>query len=78
MSEAADAAPTYTPRPVLKYAANVTLQSGTVGVVLSAVQNALDKHNRGAMGILTRTGGTIGFFGARHATILQYRIVCLT
>jgi len=35
---------------------------------VSAVQNALGSHNYGAAGILTRTGGTIGFFGAMGAT----------
>ena len=30
---------------------------------MSAVQNALSSHNYGAAGFLTRTGGTIGFFG---------------
>ncbi|KAJ1311664.1 hypothetical protein OPQ81_010139 [Rhizoctonia solani] len=39
-----------------------------VGTLVSAVQNALDHHNRGAAGILTRTGGTIGFFTAMGAT----------
>lgn len=46
------------------YGAGVTgLQSAGVGVLVSAVQNALGTHNAGAMGILTRTGSTIGFFG---------------
>ena len=31
---------------------------------MSAVQNALSSHNHGAFGVFTRTGGTIGFFGA--------------
>ncbi|WWC86895.1 uncharacterized protein L201_001774 [Kwoniella dendrophila CBS 6074] len=52
------------PHPSLQLATRVTLQSAGVGLLVSAVQNALDKHNAGAMGIVTRTGGTIGFFAA--------------
>ena len=53
----------YQPKPTVRNAAVTALQSGAVGVLVSAVQNALGSHNRGAMGILTRSGGTIGFFG---------------
>lgn len=52
----------FEPRSSLQNAAFVGLQSAGVGTLVSAVQNALDHHNRGAAGILTRTGGTIGFF----------------
>ncbi|KAF8577877.1 hypothetical protein K439DRAFT_1277991, partial [Ramaria rubella] len=38
------------------------------GVLVASVQNALDHHNRGAMGVLTRSGGTIGFFAAMGTT----------
>jgi len=48
-------------------AATVGLQAGTVGLAVSAIQNALGKHSYGAMGVLTRTGGTIGYFGAYHS-----------
>ena len=54
----------YEPRPTLQYASTVGLQTGVVGVLVSTVQNALGTHNRGAAGVFTRTGGTIGFFGA--------------
>ena len=54
--------PAYEPKSSLQNAAFVGLQSAGVGVLVSAVQNALDSHNRGAAGIFTRTGGTIGFF----------------
>ncbi|TXT07248.1 hypothetical protein VHUM_03418 [Vanrija humicola] len=50
--------------PTIQIASRVTLQSAGVGLLVSAVQNALDKHDRGAMGVVTRTGGTIGFFAA--------------
>ena len=53
----------YEPKPTFKQTFRVSLQAGTVGLVLSTIQNALGKHTHGAMGVLTRTGGTIGFFG---------------
>jgi len=53
----------YHPKQSLSNAAIVGLQAGGVGVFVSAVQNALGQHGKGAMGIFTRTGGTIGFFG---------------
>jgi len=58
----------YEPRPTLKYASIVGLQAGLVGLVVSTVQNALGTHNRGAVGVLTRSGGTVGFFAAMGAT----------
>lgn len=54
----------YEPKSTLKYASTVGLQSAVVGTFVSTIQNALNSHSRGAMGFLTRTGGTIGFFGA--------------
>lgn len=59
----APAEPVFQSHPSLATAAKVTLTSAGVGLLVSAVQNALDKHDRGAMGIFTRTGGTISFFG---------------
>ena len=53
----------YEEKPTIKYTTTVALQTGLFGVLASAVQNALGAHNRGAMGVLTRSGGTIGFFG---------------
>ncbi|WWD21499.1 hypothetical protein CI109_105985 [Kwoniella shandongensis] len=52
------------PHPAVNIATRVTLQSAGVGLLVSAVQNALESHNAGALGIFTRTGGTIGFFAA--------------
>ena len=60
----------YEPKPTIKQTFRVTLQAGTVGLVLSTVQNALGKHSHGAMGVLTRTGGTIGFFGNTYPVFL--------
>jgi hypothetical protein len=55
--------PVFQSHPALSTAAKVTVISAGVGLLVSSVQNALDKHDRGAMGIFTRTGGTISFFG---------------
>jgi len=57
----------YETKDALQNAAFVGLQSAAVGLVASSVQNALDTHGRGAAGVLTRTGGTIGFFAAMGA-----------
>ena len=65
----------YEPKSSLQNAAFVGLQSAGVGVLVSAVQNALDTHNRGAAGILTRTGGTIGFFCELGRLVLELRLV---
>ena len=55
---------TYDPKPSLQYASAVGLQAAGIGALVSAVQNALGSHTSGAAGVFTRTGGTIGFFGA--------------
>ena len=57
---------TYEQAPTFKYAMTVGAQSAVVGTVVAAVQNALGTHNRGAIGLLTRYGGTIGFFGEHY------------
>lgn len=54
----------FTPKPTLAYASTVGFQAAAVGAFVSAIQNALGTHKAGASGFLTRTGGTIGFFGA--------------
>jgi len=58
----------FQPKATLRYASAVGIQAAGVGALVSAVQNALSSHNYGAFGIFTRTGGTIGFFGAMGAT----------
>jgi hypothetical protein len=57
----------YDHKPSLKYASLVGLQAGAVGAFVSTIQNALSTHSHGAMGFVTRTGATIGFFGARKS-----------
>ncbi|WVN89456.1 uncharacterized protein L203_104679 [Cryptococcus depauperatus CBS 7841] len=52
------------PHPSLALATKITLQSAGVGLLVSSVQNALEKHNAGAMGVFTRTGSTITFFAS--------------
>ncbi|CAD6581851.1 MAG: hypothetical protein TREMPRED_003100 [Tremellales sp. Tagirdzhanova-0007] len=56
------------PHPALSIASRVTLQSAGVGLLVSTVKNALDTHDKGAMGIFTRSGGTIAFFAAMGFT----------
>ncbi|KDQ63384.1 hypothetical protein JAAARDRAFT_202839 [Jaapia argillacea MUCL 33604] len=58
----------YDPKPSLRYAASVGGQTALIGAFVSTIQNALGSHNRGAMGFLTRTGGTIGVFAAMGFT----------
>ena len=65
----------YEPKPTLQQTFRVTLQAGTVGLVLSTVQNALGKHTHGAMGVVTRTGGTIGFFGNTIPSLYSFTIL---
>ncbi|KAF5336883.1 hypothetical protein D9611_003156 [Ephemerocybe angulata] len=50
------------PKPVLEYASSSALKGAGVGLFVSTLQNALGNHSKGAMGVFTRTGGTIGFF----------------
>lgn len=60
----------YEPKPTLKQTYQLALQAGTLGLIVSTVQNALGQHSHGAMGVFTRTGGTIGFFGTSFTTPL--------
>ena len=46
-------------RQPVKETFNAGLAGAGVGLLASAVQNSLQKHKAGAMGIFTRTGGTI-------------------
>ncbi|GBE78011.1 hypothetical protein BKA93DRAFT_814267 [Sparassis latifolia] len=58
----------YEPKPTLQYTSIIGLQAAGVGAFVSAIQNALGTHTRGAAGFFTRSGGTIGIFGAMGAT----------
>lgn len=55
--------PAYNPTAPFAPAFNVGLMSGGVGLFVSAVKNSLDVHNKGAMGVFTRTGWIAGYFG---------------
>lgn len=57
------AAPVYSPTSALSPAFNVGLTSAGVGLFVSAIKNSLDSHNKGAMGVFTRTGWIVGYFG---------------
>jgi len=60
--------PVYEPKPIVALGAQMGLYAAGVGLFVSAIQNALASHNKGALGVLTRTGGTIGFFALIGAT----------
>lgn len=51
-------------RQPVNEAFNAAAASAAVGLLVSAVQNSLQKHKAGAMGIFSRTGGTIAIFSA--------------
>lgn len=59
---------TYEERPAFRNAATIGVQGAVFGTLVASVQNALQTHDRGAFGVLTRSGGTIGFFAAMAAT----------
>lgn len=42
--------------------------AGGIGLFVSAMQNTVQKHTTGAKGVITRTGGTIAFFG-KHSQL---------
>jgi len=58
---------TFTPRQTVPSTFNVAIQGAGIGLLVSALQNSLQQHNAGAMGVFTRTGGTIGLFAAMGA-----------
>lgn len=53
----------YESKPSLELAGYAAAKGAGAGLLVSAVQNALGTHSRGAMGVITRTGGTVGLFG---------------
>ncbi|KAM0746285.1 hypothetical protein T439DRAFT_319300 [Meredithblackwellia eburnea MCA 4105] len=58
----------FAPTPPLGPAFNVGLTSAGVGLFVSAVKNSLDTHNKGALGVFTRTGWIVGYFAAAGFT----------
>lgn len=57
----------YEPKAVVGASTRLGLQAAGFGAFVAAIQNALGTHNRGATGVFTRYGGTIGIFGAHSA-----------
>lgn len=55
----------YQPKDAVAAAFKGSMVTGFVGTALSAIQNSLTKTNVGALGVITRTGGTIGIFSTR-------------
>lgn len=53
----------FTPLSVVGPAFSVGLTSAGVGLFVSSIKNSLEPHNRGALGVFTRTGWIIGYFG---------------
>jgi len=54
----------YHPKDAIGAALKATMITSGAGAFVSTVQNTLTRQNRGAMGFLTKTGGTIAVFGA--------------
>ena len=54
--------PTYEPKDALEIASEHALIVGGFGAIISAIQNTLARQNLGAMGFLTRFGGTTATF----------------
>lgn len=64
---AADKPRPFHPKDAISSTIETTLLTGGIGFFASAVQNTLQKQNVGALGVFTKTGGTIALFG----TLLQ-------
>ncbi|KAI6047684.1 hypothetical protein EDC04DRAFT_2619514 [Pisolithus marmoratus] len=61
----------FEPKSPIRNATTVAYQAAAVGALVSVLQNALSSHKAGALGVLTRTGGTIGMFTAMGASICK-------
>lgn len=57
----------YSPQSALGPAFNVGVTSAGVGLFVSAIKNSLEPHNKGALGVFTRTGWIVGYFGESGA-----------
>ncbi|KAI9703980.1 MAG: hypothetical protein M1820_005762 [Bogoriella megaspora] len=58
----------YHPVEAVSATIKTTAATATAGTFVSAIQNTLSKHNVGAMGVFTRSGGTIAVFAAMGAS----------
>ncbi|KAK5178171.1 hypothetical protein LTR16_010864, partial [Cryomyces antarcticus] len=52
----------YHPKDAIGASIKATMITTGAGALISGVQNTLTKQNVGAMGVFTRTGGTIAVF----------------
>ncbi|EME77968.1 uncharacterized protein MYCFIDRAFT_33688 [Pseudocercospora fijiensis CIRAD86] len=52
----------YHPKDAIGETIRATLATGGAGLFVSSIQNTLKKQNVGALGVFTRTGGTIAAF----------------
>jgi hypothetical protein len=55
----------YKPKDAIGQMGEYALTAGALGLFASAVQNAMQKKNVGAMGVFTHSGGTILTSGMR-------------
>ncbi|PWY99417.1 hypothetical protein BCV70DRAFT_118539 [Testicularia cyperi] len=55
---------TFSERSAFNDGMTAATASAGVGLLVSAVQNSIQTHNKGALGVFTRTGGTIALFTA--------------
>jgi len=55
----------YRPKDAIGATVRAAMITTGAGAFVSTIQNTLTKQNVGAMGIFTRTGGTIAVFGMR-------------
>lgn len=51
-------------RTTLSNGMSAAVGSAAAGVFVSAIQNSISSHDKGAMGVFTRSGSTIGLFAA--------------
>ncbi|KAK4055711.1 hypothetical protein OIV83_000257 [Microbotryomycetes sp. JL201] len=66
----------YAPKDVWTPAFNVGVTSAGVGLFISAIKNSLEAHNKGAMGVFTRTGWLAGYFAAAGVafTVVDHQV----
>jgi hypothetical protein len=53
---------TYSERSPIADGMTAGAASAGAGLLVSAIQNSVQTHNRGALGVFTRTGSTIALF----------------
>lgn len=63
----------YHPKDAIGAALKTTAITGVAGALVSGIQNTLTKQNIGAMGVFTRTGGTIATFGTSYTEDMRVR-----